>query len=361
MNNLLKLKWILIFITVMFMFAGYLPFTTGDSKKPVASAAEKTYSGILYVSGMGGHFSKIDINIDPNDSENPIKIINLGRIVIGNKNTHGTHDPRIDADDKNVMFWSTFALDPEGKIHVGKSDLKTGNVIKDVALSIDPRAKGPSPIYCSSGQTKTSFIPVTMATEAYIDVFDKKELKHKHRVFLDELGYKAGRYQFFHGTNTPDMKGFLVAINLTVVGIPNGKIDLVILDLSALENGKVKVLAKNTLSGTPGKTISFRQFFTDDGRYLLQSGRDRMFLVDAKTLKLVNEEMVTGENHDAMPTPDGKYGVLTLRDITDGKIQLYDMEAKKLVGKSVSTCNTCHEKIGITSSAALCGIDGNWK
>jgi hypothetical protein len=86
------------------------------------------------------------------------------------------------------------------------------------------------------------------------------------------------------------------------------------LDLNELENGKVKVLAKNTITGEPGKTITFRETFSKDGKYLLQSGGDRFFLIDAKTLKLIDEEMMTaGENHDAMPTPDGKYALLTLR------------------------------------------------
>lgn len=205
--------------------------------------------------------------------------------------------------------------------------------------------------------------------EAYIDVLDKKTLKLKRRVFLE---YKLGQTKFFHGTNTPDMKKFLVSVNLADEGKPNGKIDLLMLDMKALENGKVKVLAKTTVTGEPGgKTITFRQYFTNDGKYLPQSAKDRMLLLEAKTLKLIDEEMLTGENHDAMPTPDGKYAVLTLRevvgktadgkDIVDGTLQLYDMTARKIVGKSVSVCASCHAPIGITSSAVLCGIDGKWE
>jgi len=84
------------------------------------------------------------------------------------------------------------------------------------------------------------------------------------------------------------------------------------------------------------------------------------------------------ENHDVLPTSDGKYAVLSVRspapaidkegkiiegkEITDGVIMLYDADAKKLVGKSVSTCQACHKnnKRG-DKSAALCGINGNWK
>lgn len=369
----MKKRFIFIIGILAVVSFSYFVFNIGNSGTNVASAAKKTYSGILYIAGMGGHFAKADVTIDPNDSENPIKINgDLSRVVIGKKETHPTHDPRIDVNDRNAMFWSTYKTDPDGKVHVGKSDLKSRKVIKDVAVPIDARSKGPMPIYCASGQTKTSYIPVTMATEAYIDVFDKSDLKHKHRVFLNELGYTPGTYKFFHGTNTPDMKGFIVAINLVKEGKGVGKIDLIMLDLPSLENGKVKVLAKNTITGDPAKTIIFRESFTSDGKLLLQAAGDRMYLIDAKTLKPLDEEMVTGDNHDVMPTPDGKYAILTLRqaidvkdkegkNITDGTIQLYDMGAKKLVGKSVSVCYSCHETEDVKGSAVLCGLDGNWK
>ena len=365
-------KVLVLAVAVALVFAGYLAFTTVDSKTPSLVAAAKTYSGTLYVAGMGGHFAKADVTIDPNDSNHPIKITNLDKVSIGDKVSHATHDARIDSNDKNILMWSTFKADKDGKLHVGKTDLKTGEKIIDVTIGIDPRAKGPAPMYCASGQSKTAFMPVTMAGEAYIDVFDKATMKHKHRVFLDGIGYKKGTYQFFHGINSPDMKHFVVAINmLGADGKPSGQVELVVLDLAELEKGKAKMITGKTLTGEPGKTITFRQFYTNDGKYLLQSARDRMFLLDAKTLELLDEEMVKGENHDVMPTADGKYAVLTLREtfadnkegpgIQDGTIQLYDVQAKKLVGKSVSVCAACHNNIGIKGNAVLCGLDGNWK
>lgn len=366
-------KVLVLAVAVTLIFAGYLAFTTVDSKTPSLVAAAKTYSGTLYVAGMGGHFAKADVTIDPNDSSNPIKAT-LDRIVIGDKVTHATHDPRVDVNDRNILMWSTFKADKDGKLHVGKTDLKTGEKITDVTIAVDARAKGPAPIYCASGQSKTSYMPMTMSTEAYIDVFDKATLKLKHRVFLDSIGYKKGTYQFFHGINTPDMKNFLVVVNmLGADGKPSGHIELVFLDLAELEKGKVKMVAGKTLTGEPGKTIAFRQSFTNDGKYLLQSGRDRMYLLNAKTLELLKEEMIKGgaENHDVIPTPDGKYAILSLREtfadakegpgIQDGTIQLFDIEAKKLVGKSVSTCAACHNSMGVKGSAVLCGLDANWK
>jgi hypothetical protein len=363
---------------LLLVFAVYLSYTTVDSEAPEAVAKGKTYSGTLYVAGMGGHFAKAEVVIDPSNKKNPIKVENLGMTRIGNKKTHPTHDARIDVVDGSKMYWSTYKPDKEigaekRMVHVGVSDLNTGKVIKDVALKLDDRAKFIAPIYCGSGQTKKSFLPVTMTGEAYIDVFDKGTLKHTQRVFLDELGYKEN-YLFMHGVNNPDMTGFAVPINITEKwpspakpGKTVGKVDMVLLDLAALEKGKVKVLAKNTVTGDPKKTKTFRGTYTPDGKLLLQSGADRMYVLDGKTMKLVNEVLpLPGENHDAMATPDSRYAVLTLRalvkgtKVKDGTLQLYDIKKKKLLGNPVSVCKACHDNMGITGSAVLCGLDGAW-
>ena len=146
------------------------------------------------------------------------------------------------------------------------------------------------------------------------------------------------------------------------------------LDMAALEQGKMVKLAEGVITGKPkdasGGTITFRQFFTADGKTLFQSGADRGYVIDAATLKVLDEVTpLPGENHDFMPTPDGKYAVLTLRekakdfegkDSTDGTLLLYDVAAKKTIGKSASVCFACHkeQKVG---TAVLCGLDANWK
>ncbi|MDP1759374.1 MAG: hypothetical protein Q8K77_06225, partial [Thermodesulfovibrionales bacterium] len=117
-------KVLVLAVAVTLIFAGYLAFTTVDSKTPSLVAAAKTYSGTLYVAGMGGHFAKADVTIDPNDANNPIKMNNLDRVVIGDKVTHAVHDARIDSNNKNILMWSTFKADKGGKLHVGKTDLK---------------------------------------------------------------------------------------------------------------------------------------------------------------------------------------------------------------------------------------------
>jgi hypothetical protein len=277
------------------------------------------------------------------------------------------------------MFWSTYKADKKAKkriFHVGLSDLKSGDVLKDISLEIPERAEWIGALYCGSGQTKDSFMPITMSNESFIDVFDKKNLDLKARVYLDSLGYK-NNYFFFHGTNSPDMKSLVMTINKTKswtkANTPAdrlGEIDMLMLDLAALEKGDVKVTAKNTITGSPKKTLTFRQSFTPDMKYLLQSGGDRFYLLNGDDMTLVDEEMMTdGENHDAVPTPDGKYAVLTIRKkikqddgktITDGMLQLYDMQAKKMIGKPVSTCVACHQDADVVGNATLCGADVNW-
>ncbi len=136
-------------------------------------------------------------------------------MVIGDKKTHPTHDARIDANDSNTMFWSTYVLDPKGKQHVGKSDLKTGNVIMDVAMTPDaeaPVARSRRSI-AHPARAASIYMPVFMGQEGYVDVFDKATMKHKERVWVSDLGYEKGTYKFTHGINSPDMKTFLLVIN----------------------------------------------------------------------------------------------------------------------------------------------------
>ncbi|HEX9049083.1 MAG TPA: hypothetical protein VF841_00960 [Anaeromyxobacter sp.] len=358
--------------TALAAFAAYIAFPTLPARAAVA--AKGKYTATVYVAGHGGHFSKSDVVVDPNDAENPIQVKSLDQVNVGTTETHKLHDGRIDG---TTLYWSTYALDKEGKLHVGKTDLKTGKVVKDVAFAPDPRAPAKTgPAYCASGQTKTSFMPVFMGSEGYVDVFDKKTLRHKHRVFFSDLGYKPGSYMFVHGSSSHDGKHFLATVTLKGEdGKMNGKQDLILVDLPALEGGKWKELKRVTLTGEPGKTIAFRQYFTNDDKRIFQAGADRMWVLDAATLALIDEKMTKdfGENHDVEPTPDGRYALLTLRTttgscdekgnpvpdkkITDGSLMLYDATAKALVGKPASVCFACHKDAGQgAKSAVLCGI-----
>jgi hypothetical protein len=366
------------------VLCGHLSLAAAAPKAAAAAPAGKTYKATVYVAGHGGHFAKADVTIDPANAEHPLTVNGLDKVDIGTTESHKFHDGRIDAKDSNLMFWSTYALDKEGKLHFGKSDLKSGKVLKDVAFAPDPRAPMKAgPAYCASGQTKSAFLPVFMGSEGYIEVVDKGTLEKKHRMFVSDLGFKDGSYQFVHGTNSNDMKTFLVAVAMKGDdGKMNGKQELILLDLPSLEKGKFKELARATLAGEPGKTITFRQYFTDDDKLVYQSAADRMWVLDAKTLKIVDEKMAKpdfGENHDVQPTPDGRFAILTVRTtdqvacdadgkptpdkkITDGALVLYDAHAKKLVGKAESVCFACHKDMGKgDKNAVLCGLATNFK
>ena len=353
-----------------------------------ASAAN--YSATMYVAGMGGHFAKAEVVIDPAMKDEPITIKKLSKVDIGDKNTHPTHDPRIDAANKGVLLWSTYKTDKsieekEKKklAHVGKTDLATGKVLMDATIDIPEKATQAGSLYCGSGQTKDYYLPVSMANKGYIDVFNKSDLKLAQRVFLEgtEADIKAP-YKYYHGTNSPDFKKFLVTINeaATDNGDTIGKLHLVELDLEKLVKGEVKVVNKGLATGDAKKFISFRQFYSPDGSLIANSAGNTMLLIDAKTLATVDAEPMgaLNENHDAMFTPDGKYIVVTQRSkaltadcktpenpgpneyTMDGRLRLYSVADKAFVGKEVSVCAACHQTEGVDQHAVLCGLEATW-
>lgn len=347
--------------------------------------ASTTSSGTFYVAGMGGHFAVADVTVDPSKTQ-PIIVNNLDRIEIGDGETHPVHDARIDNNDRNTMFWSTYKIDPDtGAPHVGKTDLKTGKVIMDVNATLPAFAKKTKSLFCGSGQTKNFFMPVSMAHKGYIEVRNKSDLKLAHTVTLEGTDADIGKpYKFYHGTNSPDMKSMLITINEADKdhGKPIGKLHLVLLDTAALEQGKVKVLAKGVAPGNEGSFISFREYFSPDGSMIAIGAADTMLVIDAKTLEVIDRGMTNPleQFHDAMFTPDGKYIVTTSRTkrvkddvecedpnkpkndefLMDGTLKLYDVANKKWVGKDTSVCLSCHDAEGLESHAVLCGIEANW-
>ena len=368
-NKVTKIFTVMGMATVL-VAAGYLLLAPA----PVKSAHQ--YSGTFYIAGMGGHFAVAEALIDPS-ADPPIKITSLDRIEIGESSTHPTHDPRIDVTDRNTMFWSTYKVDKSanGQLHVGKSDLKTGNVLADKTVAVPDRAEWTGANYCASGQSQNYYMPVSMAMEGYIDVIDKKTMEVKERVFLDKV-LADKNYKFLHGTNTPDGKGFLLSVNKSTPKTKDswdttGDLEMILLDMAALEKGEAKVIKRHTIKGgNPKSTIAFRQYYSPDGKTIFQSANDLFYVIDGSTLELIaKENRQGGGNHDAIPTPDGKYTILTLRTqyevgeekYNDGTLQLYDVANKKVVGGTVSVCKSCHDDADYEGNAILCGIEANWK
>ncbi len=359
-----------------------------------------TYQADVYVAGMGGHFAKATVEINPSEPA-PIHLKALSKIDIGDNETHPTHDARIDANDRTKMYWSTYKIDKEvGGPHVGVSDLKTGDKIKDVVAMIPEKGQlNTKSLYCASAQTKDYYFPIAMTSKGFIDVFRKSDMKRMHSVFLEGTEADPGvPYIFYHGSNSPDMSKILISVNEAEKdhGKPIGKIHLILLDAKALESGNVKLLKRTVIPGNAGKTINFRSTWSPDGKLIALSGADTLYVIDANTLKLVARQPMgtLEENHDAMFTPDGKYILATSRTKTlntgnaktisrdsasckeevfkgeklgkddytmDGQLKLYDVAAKKFVGQATSTCLACHNEEGLEAHAVLCGLDANFK
>lgn len=347
-----------------------------------AAAAPSFYKATFYVAGMGGHFAQAEAIIDPTASQ-PIKVTKLTKVDIGTKDTHPTHDARVDRNDRNTLLWSTYKVDKGANgVHVGKTDLRTGKVIQDVVVDVDAKATDTKAMYCGSGQSKDSFIPMTMTSAAYIDVFNKSDLKRTQRVFLEGTDADTGPYKFYHGNTNHAETKLLVVKNAAdkMHGKTSGKMDLVELDLAKLAKGEVKTLNKGVVSGLPN-SVTFRTYYSPDDSLIAASGGSVMFLVDAKTLQAIDVEPMANleENHDAMFTPDGKYIIATSRTkavgdscenpqkpkdgefTMDGQLKLYDVAAKKFIGGPTSVCQACHKAEGIEEHAVLCGLDGNFK
>lgn len=355
---------------------------TAQAKSSEAMTSE-TYDATFYVAGMGGHFAEAEVTIDPS-KEQPIQLKNLSKMDIGAYDTHPTHDPRIDAKNRDSMFWSTYKIDKAtGKMHVGKTDLKTGEKVMDVDVPVPDKATKTKSMYCASAQTADYYMPISMANKGYIDVFRKSDLKQEHTVFLEGTDADIQKpYKFYHGVNSSDLSKVLITINEADKdhGKTIGKIHMLELDAKALEKGKVKVVNKGVIPGAEGSTISFRQYYSNDDTLIANSGADRLFLIDTKTLKAIDAEMMPNleQNHDAIFTPDDRYVVLTVRTkvlspdckdpenpasdeyTMDGQLRLYDVQAKKLVGKPTSVCLACHNEEGIEQHAVLCGLDANF-
>jgi hypothetical protein len=355
--------------------AGFLLMT------PAPATSKHAYSGTVYVAGMGGHIAVADVLIDPS-AATPISITDLDRIEIGGSKSHPTHDVRIDNKDGNTMYWSTYKKDKSAnnQLHYGKIDIKSGSVTADKTVALPAESTWAGANYCGSGQSDKYYFPISMAMEGYIDVIDKSTMELKDRVLLNTF-LPDKNYRFAHSINSPDGKYYFVAINKSTPKTKDewsvtGEYDLYLLDMAALENGEAKVIKKNTIKGgNPGKTTTFRMSYTPDGKYIMQSAADMMFLIDAATLELVAKENRLGnkmgmDNHDVVNVgTDGKYAIATLRTqytigeetYKDGAIQLYDLTKKEPVGKPVSVCKSCHDDAGYEGHAVLCGAEAQWK
>lgn len=249
------------------------------------------------------------------------------------------------------------------------------------------------------GDPTTTIATVTTTTTTTTTLPAVAGVTQATNVFLGHAQYQAGdiladnNYTFMHGSTSPDQSKFFVVTNARNAdqsfGSLNFTSNLYMLDTASVTQGAAALdttVTNNTGtaigdgSGPQGATISFRSSWTPDGSKILLAGGDRFYVLNADTLAVLNSAQGAeatnqgdttigganfGQNHDAMPTSDGKYALLTLRTKpfgnanNDGELQLYDLTTYQPVGEPISVCNSCHISAGKAGiSAVLCGIDG---
>jgi len=170
---------------------------------PVAAGAAETYSGTLYIAGMGGHMATVEVKIDPSRPE-PISVVNLGRITLNDdpavsKKAYPIHDVRID-HAKKVLYWSAFVPDGDG-VRAGKLSLASGKMLATSSCRRTPSSPW-RPCIAARGRPRNKFLPVIMGHQGYIDVIDKASMKLEHRVSLDHPKIPKN-YLWAHGVNSP--------------------------------------------------------------------------------------------------------------------------------------------------------------
>lgn len=325
------------------------------------------YEGRVFVAGHGGHIADANVVINPGAAQ-PITIPKyllwtgdkLHFIPLGEAADHAIHDVRVDSEDPNTIFWSTYTAKKPSVI-VGKADLRTNKWIAEKTLDLPKEVRdfGRTEIktlYCGSGQTEKYFMPVFMGYPGFIDVIDKNTLDLKQRVMLASNPELPVNYYYAHGVSSPDHKQFFLVMNDAEQPFAKatGTQHFYILDMAALtERGEIQILKRNTMPFPKG-TISFRATYSPDGKTIMQAGRTRTLILKADDLSLIQEVSIPEgmENHDIVPTPDGRYGISTVRvpveyegaKVSDGQVWLYDVAANKYLGNPVSTCRSCHEK-----------------
>lgn len=214
-------------------------------------------------------------------------------------------------------------------------------------------------------------------------------------VFLDSLfsatSFTVGtgandpalNYKFLHGCTNPAGTKMFVVVNeaTSQQGTTTNKAFTWLLDAVDLTQGTVTALASGTLGPTPvgQENTTFRCTWTDDGTKIALAGGGTFWLIDANSSTLAplngangtNVMVSAGDhNHDAIPTADGKYVILTMRAkpysggtttaddaYLDGQLQVFDATTMALVGSRASVCNDCHGQAS-PKNATLCGIDG---
>jgi hypothetical protein len=376
---------------------------SSSSSSPPPPPQKTTYTGTLFMaSEAGGHVAVVPVTIDPSNATTPIVLGTISRIQLREadntqagtgpaNHTHVFHDIRLDG---TKLYYSAIFTDTAanpGMVHLGYVDVS--NLASPVShdAMIDATAEAVAGMaYCGSGQTATHYFPMTMSSPAYIDAIAKSAIvtgatlsstgANVKRTMVDSFRTGADpNYLFAHGVNSPDHAKLYVAVNETASGAMTGAITSYLMNVSDVVAGTVSStnVTSHTVTGLSagGATIAFRSSYTPDGTKILQAGSNRLLVLKASDLTVLDNNTNIGgsfaaftgnggvQAHDVMSTPDGKYALLSLRfqhansEQQDSGIQLYDLANKAAIGNPVSTCSGCHSPAA--TARPTCGLEGN--
>jgi hypothetical protein len=303
--------------------------------------------------------------------------------------------------------------------------------------------------YCGSGMNATHYFAMSMSFPAYVDAIPVSKLTATGAHLVKDTDFKrtyigqlddsmnlslwsgltvtiptenAGPLPlkvlgvpplaFLHGNSSPDGTKVYMSTNqmagLTKANNTAGFLRAYLVNASDLVSGTVTtsaVLSTKTYTvgvstsvtgvdnGYLTGTIAYRASYTPDGKYILQSGSDRMLILNAADLSLYVDTanssaapsgasaikvsaIASGlgagtfggiEVHDVTATKDSKYAILAVRyyfnadmatlGFKTSGVQVYDIKNKAFIGKVATTCGGCHDPATEGSkSRATCGI-----
>jgi len=427
-----SVKVTLLVVLSMVLVYGMMTLSGCGSSSSSTPAPTYPLSMNLYMaSEAGGHIGVYPVTIDPSNTASPITVDTAAvkRIQLkGTMKSTGAngnivfHDLRLDGDN---LYYSAFFSETTNSslAHIGYVDLTQANTANtnngiDSTIDIDAAAadsiagildgmfgmtgKTLKAVYCGSGMNSTHYMPMTMSFPAYIDAFPKTAIAtagshvtsaDSKRTYIDAIDASTPYLGFLHGNSSPDGTKLFVATNevsgVTTTNNLAGVFRAYLIPTSKIIAGTMTpadVISKGSYTVNPLlASIAYRGSFTPDGTKYLQSGADRMLIIDTTvnpmTAHDTNTDTVkigggkTGiENHDVMVTPDGKYAILAIRYYSDATqdgnniktsgVQLYDIANKKVIGGAIPTCGStaaCHPATGDPTSRPTCGLVGKVK
>ncbi len=257
---------------------------------PVVSKGT-VYSGKLYVAGHGGHIAVAERPDRPH----------------GRKADHH-HEPRPHRDrhpedpplprradrrgEPRPALLQHLQARPERQAarRVGRPQGREGH--QGHVLDPDARSTGtaasPAPTTALPARRKDFYFPVTMAYEGYIDVIDKKTMDHE-APGLRRLARRQVRLPV-HARQHLARHEDLPARGQQGQRHPEGGLGhhRRAGALPARQRRRSRRASSRSSSrrrspaATPKSTITFRQYFTPDGKYILQSANDMFYVIDAK-------------------------------------------------------------------------------